>query len=34
MEYDNLKGVDYIERNGLERVTSIGVLLLMQVSVG
>jgi hypothetical protein len=30
-----LKGVDYIENNGLERVTSIGVLLLllMQMSV-
>jgi hypothetical protein len=27
MEHDDLKGVDYIEKNGLERVTSIDVLL-------
>ena len=31
MGHDNLKGVDYIEKNGLERVTSI--VLLMQMSV-
>lgn len=30
MGYDDLKGVYYIEKNGLERVTSIDVLLLMQ----
>jgi hypothetical protein len=29
----NSKGVNYIEKNGLERVTSIDVLLLMQRSV-
>lgn len=30
MEHDDLKGVNYIEKNGLERVTSVDVLLLMQ----
>jgi len=30
MKHDNLNGADYIEKNGLERVTSIDVLLLMQ----
>jgi hypothetical protein len=33
MEHDNLKGADYIEKNGLERFMSVDVLLLMQMSV-
>ena len=33
MEHDNLKGVDYIDKNGLGCVTSIDVLLLMQMPV-
>jgi hypothetical protein len=32
MKHNNLKGV-YIEKNGLERVTSIDVLLLMSVRI-
>jgi hypothetical protein len=34
MGHDNLKGVNYIEKNGLERVASIDVLLVMQMLAG